>query len=179
MKSEGHALFTDPSVTCEGDSCTFAQWKSGTKVKPSQILPGGFRALERQAEQQCLHLCLPLGNQDIGEGIQHTGGTGGKFLPASEIPTGLGTGGPPAPGWDFCLQSLIQSCLMAQLRASPQIPTRGLREDAEEGRLEAEGAVPLQSHGIPSLGAGGLGHEGSGWQVEKPGFTGETWLRWQ
>lgn len=93
----------------------------------------------------------------------------GNFSQLQRFPQGLAQGVPPAPGWDFCLQSLIQSCLMAQLRASPQIPTRGLREAAEEGRLEAEDAVPLQSHGIPSLGAGGLGH-GRFW-VENPGFT--------
>lgn len=95
----------------------------------------------------------------------------GNFSQFQRIPQAQGV--PIAPGWDFSLQSLIQSCLMAQPRASPQIPAQGLREAAEEGRLEAEGAVPLQSHGIPSLGAGGLGH-GRFWVV-----SGKPWIHWR
>lgn len=100
MKSEGHSLFTDPCGSNQWDLMRgilafFSHWKSGTKVKPSQILPGRFRALGRQAEREYFasYPCLPLGNQDIREEAQpwfkwHTGGTGGEFLPALKNPTG-------------------------------------------------------------------------------------------
>lgn len=51
VRSEGHSLFTEPWGYNQGDLkrgilVPLSQWKSGTKVKPSQILPGRFRAPE-------------------------------------------------------------------------------------------------------------------------------------
>lgn len=149
-----------------------SQWKSGTKVKPFQIFPGRFRALQRQAEQECFvsYLCLPLGNQDTREGMQHTGGTGGKFLPSPEKPTGLGTGDLHCSCVGFLSAITHLELLMAQ------IPSWGLREAAEEGRVVSEGAETWN----PFAGAQrtGIG-EILWWQEKNPRFTKETWLRWQ
>lgn len=63
-----------------------------------------------------------------------------------------------------------------RLRAASQIPTLGLREAAEEGRLVTEGAEPWNS--FPEGQRAGV-WKILWWQVKNPGFTRETQLRWQ